>query len=210
MKKLILIRHGETDYTLQRRYCGHEDIPLNARGIEQANYLRYKLKNIKVDRVYSSDLKRTFQTAKIIFQNKIIYKRKKLREIDFGVFSGLTFEDVNRLYHDVYKAWLDNPANVKIPEGESLPGFVRRVEKSINEIFNQNMKKTVALVSHGGTIRVILLKMLRQDLDKFWNIQQDSTALNIIGFKNGIPEIIKINDTSHLKEIASAEVSTSQ
>ncbi len=200
MKKLILIRHGETDYTLQRRYCGHEDISLNARGIEQANYLRYKLKNIKVDRVYSSDLKRTFQTAKIIFQNKIIYKRKKLREIDFGVFSGLTLEDVNRLYPDVYKAWLDNPANVKIPEGESLPGFVRRVEKSFNKIFNQNMKKTVALVSHGGTIRVILLKMLRQDLDKFWNIQQDSTALNIIGFKNGIPEIIKINDTSHLKQ----------
>lgn len=199
MKKLFLIRHGETDYTLHRKYCGQKNIPLNANGIKQANYLRTKLKNIKIDKVYSSDLKRAFQTAKIVFQNKIVHKRKALREIDFGKFCGLTFEEASRLYPDVYKTWLSNPANVKIPKGESLTNFAKRVERCFDEIFSQNAKKTVVLVSHGGLIRIILLKILGQGLDKFWKIQQDSAALNIIEFKNGVARIVKLNDVYHLK-----------
>lgn len=199
MKKLILIRHGETDYGLQGKYCGYDDIPLNANGIKQANCLRAKLKKIRIDIVYSSDLKRAYQTAKIIFQNKVIHKRKGLREIDFGQFSGLTFEEANRLYPDVYKIWLNNPANAKIPDGENLHNFAKRVKGSFNKIFKQNMKKTVALVTHGGPIKIVLLKILNQDLDKFWDIQQDLAALNIIEFRNGTAKVVRINDTLHLK-----------
>lgn len=185
MKKLILIRHCETDYTLQRRYCGHEDIALNDKGIEQAKVLNAKLKNIKIDRIYSSDLRRAFQTAKIAFQNRIIFKRKGLREIDFGQFSGLTFDEAGKTYPDVYKTWLSNPKNVKIPKGESLSDFAKRIERCFRRISNQNSGKTVALVSHGGPMRLIILKILRQGLDKFWDVRLDPTAVNIIDFKDG-------------------------
>lgn len=197
--RLILIRHGETDYTLQRRYCGHENIPLNANGIGQADRLRDRLKKIKADSVYSSDLKRAFQTARIIFQGKVIHKRTGLREINFGQLSGLTFEESGRLFPDIYKAWLSNPAKARIPEGENLNDFAERVENCISRIFKQNLNKTVALVSHGGTIRIIILKLLKQSLDDFWNIQQDLTALNIIEFENKTAKAVKVNDTLHLE-----------
>ena len=76
MEKLILIRHGQTDYTLQRRYCGHEDIPLNDYGIKQVTRLRKRLNNIRIDNVYSSNLKRALETAQILFgtTNNIIMK----------------------------------------------------------------------------------------------------------------------------------------
>lgn len=199
MKRLILIRHCETDYTLQKKYCGHKNISLNAKGIEQANSLLAKLINIKVDSVYSSDLVRAFQTAKIIFSDKIIHKRKALREIDFGQFCSLTFKEANRLYPDAYKTLIKNPQNAKIPKGESMHDFAKRVGRCFDRICKQNPEKTVALVSHGGPIRIILLKIARQGLDKFWDIQQDLAAINIIEFYNGIPKIIKINNTSHLR-----------
>ena len=198
MKRLILIRHGETDYTLQRRYCGHENIPLNAKGKKQAKYIGDKLKNAKIDRIYSSDLSRSLETARIAFHNRAIFKIKGLREIDFGQFSGLTFEEASRAYPHVYEAWLSNPANAKIPKGESLSHFARRVMSCFRRIFLQNIGKSVVLISHGGPIRIILLHLLKQGPDTFWDIGQDTAAINTISFQKGIPKILRINDTSYL------------
>jgi len=185
MKKLILIRHGETDYTLQRKYCGHENVALNATGIEQAKYLRSKLKNIKIDMLFSSDLKRAFQTAKIAFPKRIILKRRGLREINFGQFSGLTFEEANKSYPKIYSTWLNNPIKAKIPNGENFSDFAERIERCFKAVLRQNSKKTVVLVSHGGPIRIIILKILQKSLDKFWDIEVNTGAINIINFKNG-------------------------
>lgn len=198
MKRLILIRHGETDYTLNRKYCGHEDIPLNAEGIKQAECLLARLKNLKIDRVYSSDLKRAVQTAKIVFRDRVVFRRKALREVDFGSFSGLTFEKTKSMYPGIYKMWMQSPKDVKIPKGESLFNLARRVGKCFERVSNQNQKKTVALVTHGGPIRVILLKLLKLNLDKFWDIEQHVAAINIIDFENNAPKILTINDTSYL------------
>ncbi|MCQ9207675.1 MAG: histidine phosphatase family protein [Omnitrophica bacterium] len=182
MKKLILIRHGETEYTRQRRYCGHGDIPLNIKGIEQAKRLRAKLKNIKIDIIYSSDLKRALQTAKIAFPKRIIYKRKGLRENDFGQFSGLTFGEASKIYPRVYRRWMCNPLEAKIPDGENLPNFAKRVEGCFKRIFDRNPKRTVVLVSHGGAIRIMLLKLRHQGWDKFWDITVKTADVNIIRF----------------------------
>lgn len=199
MKKLILIRHGETGYTEQRRYCGHNNTPLNSKGIKQAIRLRSKLKKIKIDKIYSSDLRRACQTAKIIFKNRLIIKKRNLREIDFGAFVGLTWKESSQRYPSIYKTWLNNPLYTKIPNGESVSKFKKRIEKCFANMLDQNQDKTVALVCHGGPIRIIILKILKQDMDKFWNIEQDIACINIIEFKNGIPQVLKINDTSHLE-----------
>ncbi|UCD55420.1 MAG: histidine phosphatase family protein [Candidatus Omnitrophota bacterium] len=185
MKKLILIRHGETAYTLKRKYCGHENIALNATGMEQAKCLRPKLKDIKIDTIYSSDLKRAFQTAKIAFPKRAILKKKGLREINFGRFSGLTFEEADKLYPKFYGTWLNNPIKAKIPNGENFSDFAERIERCFNAISRQNSKKTVALFTHGGPIRIIILKILQKGLDKFWDIEVGTGDINIMDFKNG-------------------------
>jgi len=198
MKRLILIRHGETDYTKAKRYCGHENTPLNAKGIKQVKRLGKRLKNMKVDKVYCSSLKRTRETAEIVFPGRTLLRRRGLREIDFGKFSGLTFEEACRIHPRAYKTWIGNPLNAKIPEGESMRGFAKRVIRCFKKISGQNPKKIVVLVAHGGPIHIILLKLLGLGLDKFWDLKQAVTAFNVIDFKNGAAKVLKINDTSHL------------
>lgn len=183
MRKLILIRHGDTDYTLNKRYCGQRNTPLNKRGIAQAKRLRKKLKGLRIDKVYSSDLKRAYQTAEIVFKGKRIVKRRGLREIDFGRFCGLSFQESTKLYPAVYNLWMNNPIDAKIPEGESVKTFAKRVLKTFKKIFKQNRKKVVAIVSHGGPIRVMLLYLLGLGFDKFWEIDVGVTHVKTVEFK---------------------------
>ena len=96
--RLILIRHGETDYSTEKRYCGLTDVCLNKRGIEQAEGLCQKLGEEDVDKVYSSDLRRASEFAKIVFKNKEIEPAPEFREINFGIFEGLTYEEIMARY----------------------------------------------------------------------------------------------------------------
>ena len=199
MDKLILIRHGQTDYTQDKRYCGHTNIPLNKDGRRQVRRLRSKLKKIKIDKVYSSDLRRAVQTAKLLFRGKRVLKQKALREFDFGIFCGLTYKEVERLYPNIYDRWIKKPGSIKIPEGEDMRNFIQRVTAGLTKIASQNKKKTVAIVSHGGVIRIMLIKILKLGLDRFWDIEQRAAALNIIEYTDKEPKIVKLNNTSYLK-----------
>lgn len=199
MKRLILIRHGQTHYSAKRRYCGFQDIPLNAVGVEQSRSLKRRLQRFKVDKVYSSDLKRCLDTASIVFENRIIHKRKGLREIDFGTLAGLRYDDLKSKYPEIYKLWSQRPEELKMPKGESVLDFARRVRRCFNNIAKENCGKVVAIITHGGSMRIILLKLLQEDLDKMWEIEQNTSALNVIDFVCGIPRISKMNDITHLK-----------
>jgi len=197
MKKLILIRHSETDYVMQKKYCGHEDAPLNANGIKQARNVQLRLEQEDVDKVYTSDLKRACQTADIIFPKKNAIKKRELREIDFGNFAGLTYEQVSGNYPQIYKKWLENPQDSKIPGGESLIEFSKRVITCFNEIVSCNPDKTIAIISHGGPNRIIILKLLGWGLNRFWDVEQDAACVNIFIFKKGVPCALKLNDMSY-------------
>lgn len=198
MKRLILIRHGETDYSSEGRYCGYSDPPLNKKGIWQAERLAERLKRLNVDKVYSSDLKRAVETAKIIFKDKSIGELQDFREINFGIFEGLKYEEIIKKYPKLYRTWLDNPAMVEIPGGEALRGLSKRVRKRLSLILSQHKDGEIALVAHGGPIRVILCDALKVSLEAFWQIEQDIGALNIIDYPARLlPVIVAINDTTH-------------
>lgn len=201
MTRLILIRHGETDCNLKRVYCGASDPFLNDRGIWQSKRLAARLKDTAIDKVYSSDLKRAYETAGIVFKNVRLEKLKDFREMDFGVFQGLRYEEVMEKYPYLYVKWVDNPAGVNIPGGESLEVLRERVIGGLTSVFSRHRGSTVAVVSHGGPIRIILCDALGFGLEKFWEIRQDSCALNIIDYPGtSAPRIIKLNDISHLSE----------
>lgn len=199
MARLILIRHGETDYSSESRYCGYSDPPLNKKGIWQVKKLAERLKRLNVDKVYSSDLKRAAKTAKIIFKDKSIEESQDFREINFGIFEGLKYEEIIKKYPKLYRTWLDNPTKVKIPKGEALKDLSKRVRKRLSLILFQHKDGKIVLVTHGGPIRVILCDALKFSLEAFWQIEQDIGALNIIEYsEKSEPRVIKMNDTSHL------------
>ena len=110
--KLILIRHGESEGNVQRRFSGFQDVNLTEKGIWQAERLAYRLKELPVDVVYSSDLKRAKHTAEIVFGSRgiDIIPNSNLREMNFGVWEGYTFEEVMSKYGNNFEinSWFDN------------------------------------------------------------------------------------------------------
>lgn len=169
--RLILIRHGETDYSLDRRYCGFTDVCLNKRGIKQAEELCQRLSREKIDKVYSSDLKRTREFASIIFKDREIEIIPELREMDFGIFEGLRHEEIMKTHADVYKKWLRDPLNTLIPKGDSLVDFKERIEEVVERIVSLNKDKILAIVTHAGPIKVIMNNITKSE--NIWGINPE-------------------------------------
>jgi len=161
--KLILIRHGETEWNRLRKYMGRSDIGLNARGKSQAARARRSLKKEKIDTIYSSDKKRAMSTARIIFGDRPIEVKKGLREMELGGWEGLTYDMCMKKYGKVYQSWLNDPFHTKIPGGESMKDFAKRVMTSVKKIASKNENKTVAIVTHGGPIGIILKNIMKTD-----------------------------------------------
>ena len=207
--KLILIRHGESDGNAQRKFSGFQDVDLTEKGIWQAKRLARRLERVQVNAVYCSDLKRARHTAEIIFgdRGKDIVVSPNLREINFGAWEGYTFEEVKSKfgYGDEFNHLMENiKPEAAIPQGESLVDLNDRVMAELNNLLKKQEKadkdKTIALVCHGGTIRVILSNALNIGLKNMWNIEQYSTALNIINYYDHKAFVALINDTSHLED----------
>jgi alpha-ribazole phosphatase len=183
--RLILIRHGKTCDNLKRKYSGIRDIGLTRVGWQEAKKIEEKIKGLKVDRVFCSDLKRSWQTAEIIFSNRTckIIKNPHLREINFGIWEGLTYSQILKRFPAIYKKWLADPFSMDIPSGQRLSSFIQRIKKELRKIVNSNKKQTVALVTHSGVIRVIL--NTSQDIKRsyFWRLKINPSAVYIIEYK---------------------------
>ncbi|MFA5089454.1 MAG: histidine phosphatase family protein [Candidatus Omnitrophota bacterium] len=195
--RLILIRHGVTDWNIQNRYCGSKDISLSKEGIAQAGKLRKRLNVIKCDRVYSSDRKRATQTAGIIFRGVRITRARGLREIDFGVFEGLSYKEIMKKYPGIYKKWLISPFKTRIPQAEAMGPFRKRVELAIKNIARLNLGKTIAVVCHGGVISVFITGILKNR--DFWHCIPSAGSITVVEYCKNKPKIKSFNETAHLR-----------
>ena len=201
MTKLLLIRHGQTAYNQEKRYSGSQDISLNQEGMKQMRKLRQRLCQLPytIDKVFSSNLQRAIQSAQIIFPDIQPEQLPALREMHFGVFEGLLYEEVQRAYAELHKAWLKDPLTVTIPQSEPLCDFSKRVLDSVSAVLHTYKNKTIAIVCHGGPIRILLCAIAGQPLQNIWKIRLDNSALTVIHYDNGSPPVIVMNnDVSHL------------
>lgn len=196
--KLILIRHGITDWNLEKRYCGRRDIKLNAEGKQQARLLERRLKEEKIQGVYASDRMRAMQTAKIIFKGLKIKKAPGLREISFGSFEGSTCAEIMRETPGIYKRWLKDPFKINIPKGERLNNFKKRVVTTFKEIISLNPGKTIAVVCHGGVLSIFINEILKKR--KLFRYIPPPASISILEYKNNKPKILLLNDISHLSK----------
>lgn len=194
--RLILIRHGETEWNLKRRYCGWTDIGLSSKGKAQAKKLHKKIKEEIVHKVYVSDRKRAIETAEIVFKNREIEKIPGLKEIHFGCFEGLTHKQILQKYPEIYAKWLRDPHKHHVPSGEKLNDFKKRITASINKIIRLNPQKTIAVVCHGGAISIFITGILKNN--KFWKFIPHSASVSIIEYNGRGPRVRLLDDTSHL------------
>jgi len=191
--KIILIRHGETYLSLKRVYYGKTDTFLTANGRRQAEKVGKYLLGKDIDRVYSSNLKRAFNFAKIAFGGFFIERSPELREIDFGIFERLTHKRIMRKYPREYSRWLNDPFASVIPRGDHLGDFRKRVRFFLKKIIRENLNKTLAVVTHAGPIRIILNDIIKPE--NIWSFKVDLASVNIINYTGGKPEVEVVNHT---------------
>jgi len=199
MQRLFLIRHGETDGTAKRKFMGKVDMPLNKKGLRDAGLLADRLKNEKITAFYTSPLKRTLETAKILkqFHNAPLKKQKAFEEIRFGKWEGLTLDEIYKKDKNLCRRWFTDLENFTMPRGESVKAMQDRVIKGWKGIFSHRPKGTVAIVTHGGPIRIFLCYFLNLDLSFFWKVRFDTVSLTILTFSKGSPTLTLLNDTCH-------------
>ena len=200
MTKLILVRHGQSIWNKELRYQGQTDVALTSLGNEQAMLLARRLAGQEITAVYASDLSRAFLTAQAIARvhNLPVMPVTDLRELNFGLWEGLTHEEISAKWPELMRKWYTHPDEVDLPGGENFRQLKDRAMRAINELVAKHRDETFVVVSHGGTIRTILCGILNIHLNYVWSIQQDNTAVNIIHFYGDRPVVTLVNDTHHL------------
>jgi len=179
MARLYLIRHGETDYNNSFRFQGRIDVPLNEAGVAQAEKLAGYFKNIPLEAIYTSDLKRAVKTAEIIGRLKgiIPIKTEALREMSFGIWENMSSQDIQKQYAKEWKDFFAQPATTKISQGESMSEVQKRAYPAIQQILDRYPEGDVAFVAHGGVIRVLICTMLGLDLNRSWHLHVGNASV---------------------------------
>ena len=199
---LILIRHGETPYNRDRRYQGHRDTPLTKKGKRQAKEIAIRLRNESLDAIYSSDIKRTRYTAKVIngYYSLKINILPQLREIDFGDWEGKTHNEIRREWKGLLDEWENEPSKIKISRGESIKDLAERVRTTIKKIISDHPGQRIAIITHGGPIRIILMDALGLGTDNWWKTITSNGGISIIEYQSKRAKVLLQNDTFHLKD----------
>jgi alpha-ribazole phosphatase len=182
MTKLILIRHGETDWNTQGRWQGQIDLPLNSHGREQANQIAQALSTAGISVIYSSDLSRAVDTAKSLgnLLGLMVQTDPRLREIHQGEWQGLSVIEINRRYAKAFQQRLSNPLGVAPPGGETAHDVRERVVQMMEQTLEKHPDDTVAIVSHGFTIAVILAHYNNIPFNKVWDLVPENASIQIL------------------------------
>jgi len=202
MTKILLIRHGDTDWNVGEIFRGRADIELNETGIKQAELVAKYLEDVSLEAVYMSPLKRALKTAEIIAgpHNANVTSSQELIDFDYGEWQGLPNDTVKERYKALYDGWLNNPHLVEMPKGESLDDVRKRSVSLVNQVITR-YEGTVALVSHRVILKVIICALLGLDNSHFWNIKVDTCGITTFTYQDKSFVLEKHNDTSFLKSI---------
>ncbi|MPQ43270.1 histidine phosphatase family protein [Clostridium tarantellae] len=202
--KIYLTRHGETVWNLEKRFQGWGDSELTDKGILRAKLLGERLKNIQIDKIYTSPIKRAYRTAEIIKGNRDIelISIDGIKEMNFGKWEGLRNYDIkqNPEYAPHLYNLFNNPKDYKTFGGESPKEFKKRIFNSMSEIIkNTNNNESILIVTHGMTVKYLITYFSKEFTeDKFTDLpifkQASYTEINYDG---STFEIIKLNDIEH-------------
>lgn len=206
--RLLLVRHGETNWNKESRFQGIRDIPLNDNGRSQGRKASTFLQNIAIDFAVSSSMMRPKETAEIILEEHPdvpLATTPELIEICHGLWEGMLEAEIQGEYPELLQQWKDKPETVQMPEGENLQQVWDRGVAAWNKIAaehsNTDTPQTGLVVAHDAINKVIICYLLGLKPDNFWNIKQGNCAVSVIDYPNGAagkPVLQAINITTHL------------
>lgn len=210
---LILLRHGETEWNLSGRWQGQAmDTDLSQRGREQARIVARRLRTYPFGAIYSSDLKRAWDTACIVGDEVGLrpVADAALRESDIGVWTGMTWEEISLRYPDEIAAMVAGE-DVRRGGGESMSELTSRLAAAVERIAAAHPGETVLLVSHGAALRSMVAHALQASLPQMQRIAiGGNTALSVLRVSGGRMRLVSYNDTAHLDGGAAFRVANAE
>jgi alpha-ribazole phosphatase len=202
LSRILLVRHGETELQSSLRYWGKTDVSLQATGLSQARKLCQRLATEKIDCIYSSELKRAYDTACIVANNHNLGVTicPELKEIDFGKLEGFNFAEIQTQFPEVVRMWNNRSPSLAYPGGESLTELESRVARFKTRLADHQAGDTILVVAHAGVLRTLICQLLELEMKSFWNIKLDLASLSIVETYPEVNILCLLNDVSHLTE----------
>ena len=199
--RIILVRHGETDWNAAGRIQGHSDTPLNAVGRIQAQRVAARLVQEPVQAIYSSDLARAYETAVIIDQSLRVgvMTSPALRERRYGSWEGLTALEIQGRYPEQFAAWRARSTDFAPPEGETRAQLLTRAVVELQTIASRHPGELVVVVTHGGLCYVLLTHILGSVNGDHREFSFGNASLHIIEVSGDRWSVISLNETAHLQ-----------
>jgi probable phosphoglycerate mutase len=203
MTRIVLVRHGQTEWNRVERFRGRADVPLNETGLTQAEATG---KRVAVEwqpsAIYASPLSRAVKTAEAIARHfdLPVQIHHGIADIDYGQWQGLTPDEVKERWPEIHHAWYSALHTMRIPGGETLDDLRTRGMAAVKELAARHSGQTIVLVGHTVINRIILLGVLGLGNERFWRLRQDTCAINVFEADDGEFTLVSLNDTCHLRE----------
>jgi probable phosphoglycerate mutase len=205
--RVIVIRHGETEWNVAKRIQGHGNSPLTAAGVEQAGALARRLALEKFDMLISSDLGRALQTAQCIAELSPhgVVADPRFRERNFGAGEGLTYDEIDRLYPDAFSRVREVDPDYAIPGGETRRQFHERVAVAFESVVREHAGKAVVVVAHGGVLATFYRYVHDIGLEAPHAIPIANASYNALRHDAGVFAVEAWADTAHLPGVVPFE-----
>lgn len=207
MTLLLLARHAQTAWNSELRYQGQLDTELNDLGYEQASRLAERLEGEAIEAIYSSDLRRCLETAKATAERKglDVIATPALREAHYGAWQGMTYAEVRARYPELVAARHRDGVAFIPPDGESLGQAHARALAFLHAVAAEHPRAPVLVVTHGGPLRMLVAGLLGAPLGSAFHLRIDNCGLTVCESFPRSPTFATLNDTCHLRGLASAD-----
>jgi probable phosphoglycerate mutase len=198
--QVIIVRHGETEWNIANIRQGHLDSPLTEDGIAQAKALARRLMSERFSALYSSDLGRAMQTARIIAEatGHEIVSDPRLRERHLGIFQGLSSDEIKEKHPEEYKLHRSLGPDYVIPSGESVRQQVARNLAYLNEIAAKHLGETIVVITHGGVLSGLFRHTFSIPFEAPRRFEFTNAGLNVFVYEQGSWFLQTWGDLSHL------------
>ena len=201
--RILLVRHGETDWNASGRIQGHSDTPLNAAGRQQAQRVAQRLAREPIRALYSSDLSRAFETATIIGVplGLTVVASPRLRERQYGVWEGLTSAEIQARYPEQFAIWRARSTDFAPPQGETRSELLTRALAELETIARRHVSEVVVVVTHGGLCYVLINHILGSVDGDRREFTFGNASIHTLEVSGNQWSVISVNETAHLEVV---------
>jgi probable phosphoglycerate mutase len=204
--RMIIVRHGESEWNRIHRYQGQADSSLSDLGLRQADALAERLKNEQIDHIYTSRLQRAARTAQAIaahHSSTPFEYADELLEISHGEWEGKFIDEITERYSAGLREWREHPTRSQMPGGESFSNVLKRTMDFQERTFAKHKDQTILVSTHDVVVKILVADSLGMNMDRINRIWVTNASISVIEYGDDLPYLVSLSEACHLGTLAS-------